>query len=681
MAPSRSVRLHAVAPYLVFAAAFLAFLPVLGNGFVDWDDPLYLVNNPHFRGLGWENVRWMFTNTLQSVYQPLAWLTLAFDFRLWGMEPGGYHLQSLLWHAVNSVVVYHLALRLLSLARGGDEEKNGHGALIASLLFAVHPLRTEALAWASERREVVGDFFWILGAVFYLRAARTKTPPSAATTFCLLLALLAKGTMLSLPLVLLALDYYPLKRLSSRRDLKARVLEKWPLFALSAAFGVLGIWAASSQGEDALSFALWSPAQRLAQLAFGLAFYARKTAWPFGLSYLYYMPTDLDPSSARFVLSGAVVAFAGVVLWRYRRRFPAGAAAAAAYAAALFPVLGVMKYGPHLAADRYSNLSCLPVAVLAGAGFARLLERARGTARAAAWASAALFAAALGILSARQAATWRDSMSMWTNALAADPDNPLARANAGIAASEQGDFPRALVELTRAYSLAPGAGRTEDDLGALLARQDRWEAAAKIFAREAGRAPSSASARAHLAKALGRAGRRAGADAAFRAALALDPRRAETHYDYGVFLLDGGRGDEALERFEAARALDPSRADAAVNAGLLLARSGRRDEAVDRYRAALSSPDRAVVALAQFDWGNAMSDSGRLDEAASRYREAARLDPGLLAARFNLGNMLARRGKYGEAAAQYRALLARSPSYPNARRSLAAVEVLSRRAP
>ncbi|MBI3564608.1 MAG: tetratricopeptide repeat protein [Elusimicrobia bacterium] len=651
-------RLTRVAPFLVFAAAFLVFSGVLRNGFVAWDDPVYLLDNPHFRGFGWENLRWMATNTLQSVYQPLAWLTLALDHALWGMEPGGYHLQSLLWHGASAALFYFVALRLLVLARGGGEEENAPGALVAALLFAVHPLRTEAVAWASERRELVGDFFWLAAVLSYLRPGR----PIARTAGFLLLALLAKGTMLSLPLVLLVLDWYPLRRLSSPRDLAARISEKRSLFALAGAFGVAGVLAARAGGELAASAAIWGPAQRLAQLGFGLAFYARKTLWPTGLCFLYRMPFALDPLEPRFVLSGLAASAVLAAAWLRRRRFPAGPAAAAAYSAALFPVLGFVKYGPHLAADRYSNLSCLPIAVLAGAGFVPAVRRWRAEM----WGLLAAVVLALALLSARQAATWRDSVALWSQAAAAAPEDARFHANLGIAAAERGDRATAESELTLACRLDPASPALADGWAAYLAGRGRWEEAAAAYRSPAGRA-----------RAFARLGRAADAEREYRAALAAAPGDADARHGLGVLLLERGRLDEARTEFEAVLRADPARAEARVDLGLVLSRAGRRREAEEQFRRALYDADAATKALAHHDWGNALSDEGRLAAALPHYREAARLAPALAEASFNLGNTLARLGRYGEAAAAYRETIRRAPGHPDARRNLRAALSLS----
>ncbi|MBI3564251.1 MAG: tetratricopeptide repeat protein [Elusimicrobia bacterium] len=598
------VRLTRVAPFLVFAAAFLAFRGVLDNGFVDWDDPVYLLNNPHFRGFAYENLRWMFTNTLQSVYQPLAWLTLALDHALWGMEPGGYHLQSLLWHCAGAVLFYFVALRLLVLGRGGDEDENAPGALVAAL----------------------------------------------------------------------ALDWFPLRRIASPRELVARAAEKWPLFLLSGAFGAVGVWAARAEGELAASAAVWSPAQRAAQVAYGLAFYARKTLWPSDLAFLHRMPFDLHPLEARFVLSALGVAAGLASVWALRRRAPAGLAAAAVYLAALFPVVGLMKYGPHLAADRYSNLSGLPLAVLAGAAFLSAARRRRAET----WGLAGAVVLALGVRSGRQAATWRDSVALWTRAAAVYPEDARFHANLGAAAAERGDHAAAERELSEAYRLGAGSPGIADEWGVYLASRGRWAPAAEVFAARLRSAPDAALTRAHLADALARLGRERDAEREYRASLASRPS-AEAWRGLGLALMTSGRGAEARGAFEAALAVEPADAVSRVDLGLLETAARRYAPAEAQFRSAVASGDAATRALAHHDWGNILCDEGKLAAALPHYAEAARLDPRFVEPRLNLGNTLARLGRFREAAGAYRSVLALDPKNEAAARNLRAAASLSER--
>jgi uncharacterized membrane protein len=219
--------------FLAALAAFLVFLPSLTHGWLNYDDPMFLLGETGWRGLGPSAWRWAFESRVGSVYQPLAWLTYGLDYVLWSLDPRGYHLQSVLWHALSAALMFLLARRLLAAAFPNKGRELDAGALLAAMVFAVHPLRVESVTWISERRDVVGCAF-TLAAVWAYAARR-----SAGLVFVLfLLSLLSKGMAIMLPAALLALDYYPLRRLSVRA-----VIEKLPLFALTLAFGLIGLGA------------------------------------------------------------------------------------------------------------------------------------------------------------------------------------------------------------------------------------------------------------------------------------------------------------------------------------------------------------------------------------------------------------------------------------------------------
>lgn len=650
----------------MFAAAVLCFLPALENGFVEWDDPLYIVNNPNFRGLGPAKLWWMFTNAMQCVYQPLAWITLGVDYKIWALEPGGYHLSSVLWHGALSVAVFFLFLRVLETA---FKETRGAaaGALAGALLFAVHPLRAEAVAWASERRELVGGFFWVLAAILYLSPGR-KRDGCGAPLAAYFLALLAKGTMLTLPLVLLVLDWYPLGRIKSLRDARQAVLEKWPYFLLALVFGLGGTYAIVTQGEPGISLDHYGLSARLGQMAYSFAFYPAKSIWPTGLTYLYQMPQKLSLLEPRYLASLGFVGAVTAGAWALRRRAPAILAAWGWYAACLLPVVGMVKYGPHIVADRYANLSTLGLYALAGAGVALVVRRLPKLATAVVFAAVFVAAGVLGRAAAIQTTYWRDSVALWTRALESAPDNARAHGNLAVSAMAMGRFDLAISHCRRAIQLEPDLLGAYDNLAAILSRQGRWDEAADVLREEIAREPRKAKAHWQLALMLVRAGKVVDAEKEYQEALRLDPKSPEAHFNYGALLTRLGRLKEAYAKYQEALSIDPGYGEAHNNLGLLLAARGQREKAFEHFRFALGA--ERTRPLAHLNWGNALSDEGKLNGAARHYREAIRLDPSLLAARFNLANTLVRQRKIGEARRQYQQLLEKAPWYEPARRNL-----------
>ncbi|MEQ1919798.1 MAG: hypothetical protein ABL955_11415, partial [Elusimicrobiota bacterium] len=368
-----------IPPLAVGAAAFAAFAPALS-----WDDPLFVFENPWIRGLSFEHARWAMTATRGGFWQPLTWLSLQFDYSLWGLEASGFHLTNLLLHAGAAVLFYYVCLELL--------EGRVKAATLAALFFAVHPLRVESVAWATERKGLLSALFF-LAAVLLHRRGRVR---GALAAFALSLA--AKATGLTLPFVLLILESHKMRKLPGRRALLALA----PFFALSAGATVLGVLVGRSTGVISDMTPL-GPSWPVARVLYGFLFYPLKTLWPTGLSPYYPPPPWFGAWSWRIFACAAVLAAAVAALWRLRRSRPGVAAAFTAYAVMLLPTVGLVQQGQlYAACDRFSYLPCLGFAVVFGASLAR--SRA-GTALAAAWLLA------LGVASWRQCGVWRDSLT------------------------------------------------------------------------------------------------------------------------------------------------------------------------------------------------------------------------------------------------------------------------------
>lgn len=415
--------------------AFVVFLPSLSHGWLNYDDPMFLLGETGWRGLGLQHIRWAFASHVGSVYQPLAWLSYGLDFTLWGMDPRGFHLQSVLWHALSSGIMFLVCRRLL------DDDL---AALFAALFFAVHPLRVESVSWLSERRDVLSCAF-TLAAVWAYVSGRHK----GLVFVFFLLSLLSKGMALLLPVALLGLDYYPLRRLN-----KHALMEKWPLFALTLVFGVIGL---HSQERIRWTWEQHGFIARSAQACYALAFYVWKTIWPSGLSPLYEMRPPLDPFEPRFLLSAAAVAAAAGLCWRLRNSRPYVVVAAFWYGVLLLPVSGLFQFGPQLVADRYSYITTLPLAVLAGA-FARKAFAGR------------FVVVLLAALCLRQQAFWHDSESVWARVLSLDPKTAIAHAQLAVLRVASGRFDEARLHYEAALAAYPGCVEDQDRLAGLLGR-------------------------------------------------------------------------------------------------------------------------------------------------------------------------------------------------------------------
>src|SRR5712692_4263556 len=334
-------------PVLIALVTFAAFLPTLQNQFVNWDDDKNFLGNPHYRGLGWTHLRWMWTTHMDH-YIPLTWMTLGLDYLLWGMNPVGYHLTSLLLHAANAVVFFFVVRRILTLALPALSER-GHAlavsAGVAALVFAIHPLRVESVAWVTERRDVLSGLFYLLAILMYLRACergergRGWYRLSVAVFGC---ALLSKSMVVNLPVVLLILDVYPLRRLGGTlgwwsAPARRIYVETIPFVLLAASASAIAVMAQFSI-HAAVSLAQLSVPGRLAVSAYGLSFYLGKMLVPVNLSPLYMLPATVNPWATPFLLGYGVVVGITALAVALRRRVPGLPAAWAAYVVVLVPV-------------------------------------------------------------------------------------------------------------------------------------------------------------------------------------------------------------------------------------------------------------------------------------------------------------------------------------------------------
>ncbi|MCX5795678.1 MAG: tetratricopeptide repeat protein [Elusimicrobia bacterium] len=574
------------------------FSPALNNGFVNWDDPLYITGNLGFRGLDWGHIKWMFTTMHGGLYQPFFWLSFGLDYALWGLEPFGYHLSNLLIHAANAAVFFAVAASLLERIApppspaGAPRWPLLAGAAFSALVFALHPLRVESVAWVSERRDVLSGLFYLLSILAYLRAADRVSGEESwwrRQGWALLwfaAALLSKAITISLPLVLILLDIYPLRRLppapGNWGDARTRPvwLEKLPFLLLAAAAGSISSFSQRMVGTP-LSLQSWGLMPRACQACYGLVFYLGKTLWPAGLCAFYETPFPLLLWKWPYWACAAIVcALTAAALWAWRR-WPAGLLLWSFYVVSLAPVLGLFKlgYASLAAADRWAYFACMGWALAAGAAIERLLRRDLVLVRAAALSSAAAILVALSALTARQIRVWKDSVTLWSAVLALHPDSSRAHGCLGEALIDEGRWDEAVFHLRRQQARLPGETTYSQDLAIALSRRDR---------RKAGTKAGTARYYNNVAAELAGQGRFPEAELAFSRSLQADPGLALTHSNMGLCLFREGRPAEAERHLRRSIRLDPRAADAFAALAAVLSAQGRVMEAAAARRQALA---------------------------------------------------------------------------------------------
>src|SRR5437867_5956022 len=519
-------------PVLIALVTFIAFLPTLRNQFVDWDDFKNFLDNPYYRGLAWTQLTWMWT-THMGHYIPLTWMTFGLDYLLCGMNPRGYHLTTLLLHAANAVVFFFITRRLLTRALPGPSERGQAltvSAAFSALVFAIHPLRVESVAWATERRDVLSGLFYLSAVLAYLRACDREERGRGWYWGAVALfagALLSKSMAVNLPVALVILDVYPLRRLGGSigwwsKPARRIYVEKIPFVLLAAAASAIAVMAQFSI-HAALPLAQLGVPGRLAVSAYGLSFYLGKMIVPVNLSPLYELPRTVSPWAMPFILSfGLAIAITAIVL-SLRRRMLGLPAAWLAYLVVLLPVLGIFQSGPQIAADRYTYLAGLGWAILAGAGllssWSRLPFLLIGL--------VVFIPVGLGTLTWNQVHVWHDSKTLWAHALAIDPNSSVAQNDFGEALAQQGKLAEAIEHYRQALNIKPDYADAHYNLGGALAQQGKLADAIHHYQRALQITPGDADAQTHWGLALAQQGRLAEAIEHYRQALRINPGHAD----------------------------------------------------------------------------------------------------------------------------------------------------------
>ena len=522
------------------AVTLLVFSPALGNGWVDYDDDRNFLTNPHYRGLGPAQLRWMLTGAIMGHWTPVTWLTHGVDYVLWGMNPLGYHLGNLLLHAGNVALVYALALRLLGTALPKEAPLARRlGAGVTALLFGLHPLRAESVAWITERRDVLAAMFFLLALLAWLRfAGERRRGFYLASLGLFALGLLSKSMVVSLPLVLLILDVYPLRRLDPQAwrapAARAVLLEKVPYLVLTAIIVAITS-AVMASTVRVTSLALYGPAARVAMATYSLAFYPWKTLAPLDLMPMYELPVGVSLLQPRFLVPALAIAVVTLVLLGLRRVWPAGLAAWLAYAVMLAPVSGLAHAGPQLVADRFSYLPSLAPALLVGAGM--VLATRRAQLGRVVLLALGVWIASMAALTWSQVQAWRDTDTLYAYALAVEPDCAWCHEQYGGALGNRGDIGAAIPHLERAVALRPHRGGYQANAGLALLKGHRAGEAVPYLER----------------------------------AVATQPNNLDAVTNLGLALVETGHAAEALPHLERAVAARP----AALEPRLALARAYR----------------------------------------------------------------------------------------------------------
>ena len=576
---------------LLFVGVLILYIPALDSSFVNYDDPAYVTANRHvLQGLSWSNVAWAFRATTEANWHPLTWISHMADVQLFGVKPRGHHLTSVLLHGFNVVLLFFVL-------------RKASGCLIRSAavagLFAVHPLNVECVAWVAERKSVLSMSFLLLALVAYGSYARKRSIGRYALVVALFaLGLAAKPMVITLPVLLLLWDYWPLQRIASKSEASAApsmlllVAEKIPLFVMSAASSWITLHAQRSGG--ALGTAELLPLTlRVENAIYSYAAYIGKGIWPSGLAVFY--PHPENSLAAWKVLAAAVlVVTITVAAWLYRAPRRYLLTGWLWYLAALVPMIGIVQVGRQAMADRYAYLPFVGLFIIAVWGCGELFERLQVSALVQIAISAAVLVgyASVAFL---QVNYWHNSYTLFAHALQVTSRNGIAEDNFGAALMEMGRPDLAQPHFEAAAEFVPQLSTAHYNLAVLQQQQNHPYAARREY---------------ELAL-------KYSSDAT---------EIAQSHSNLGFLLIELNDSKAAIEQFNGALQINPDKQNSLLGRGIAEYRQGNLDAAVADLSHAVQI---APLALADFWLGRALEDKGQTGAAATAYDAALRLAPGM----------------------------------------------------
>ena len=543
------------------------FAPAGRHDFINYDDPRYPLEPIVQRGLTLDGVRWAFTTFNFANYHPITWLSHMLDAQLFGKEPGGHHVHSVVLHALNAVVLFLVLLRLTG--------QRWQSAAVATL-WAVHPLRVESVAWASERKDLLCLLFFLLSIAAYVRWVTKRSAIAYAAMLLLFaLSLMSKSMSVSLPIVLMLLDWWPLKRPMRW----ALLWEKLPAIAMSIAFAIVTMIAQRQGG--AMSESIYPLPLRLANAIASYGRYLFLSVWPTKLAFFYpyhgALPGTTLPASTVILSAAALLAITAfaAMMWRRERGVLIGWLW---FVITLIPTLGLVQVGQQSMADRYTYLPHIGLMIAIVFGIGAFL-RSRASLEIPAAAVAVIIMIALSIRAYDQVRHWRNNTSLYTHALQVTSHNHVAHSQLGMELLQQERLPEAIDQYKKAIAIKPAEAQPYYNVGVVLHRMERRAEAKSWYLRALDLYPHYPEALVGVGNVLFEQGRDADAIPYYREAVEYGPQYFTAQYNLGLALANLGHVAEALPYFAEAARLSPQSAMAHLSYGMALEKQGRADEA------------------------------------------------------------------------------------------------------
>jgi tetratricopeptide (TPR) repeat protein len=702
-------------PLLCLLLAFVTFavyVPAFRNDFVNYDDADYVSSNPHVQsGLKWENIQWAFTTGHASNWHPITWLSHMLDCQLFGQQASMHHLVSLLFHITNTVLLFLLLRRMTGAV---------WRSVIVAALFALHPLHVESIAWASERKDVLSAFFFFLTLIAYTQYATRNTHLSSVAllakeeyerlhpTFYYLLALLlfalglmSKPMLVTVPFVLLLVDYWPLQRFQlapfNLQSATILILEKLPFLALSVTSSVITFLVQRKGGAVSTTISFGA---RAANAVVSYVHYVLDMFWPNHLSVLYPHPgtwpiLQVVASAIFLIVVTAAVLFS-------LRKHPYLHIGWFWFLGMLVPAIGFIQVGIQCRADRYTYLPLIGLFIMLAWGIADLLAhfsetemeqssssfspRERAGVRGNEMSSyqhlsetslvfvtgLCLFTfAACAVVTSRQISYWRNSETLFRRAVQVTEKNYLAYNNLGFYLSNRGQVAEAIENYRKSLQIKPDYEDAHNNLGYAYAGQKKYPEAIAEYEIALRIRPNHPEVNNNLGNALGDVGRVDEAIAHYLITLQQKPEHADAHNNLGVALAMKGQFDEAIQHFHAAMRYKPNDASAHSNLGNTYGMQGKFDLAIPEYMEAIRLNPKDNQA--QNNLGITLFRQGKVDEAISHYRAALDIKTNDPQIHYNLGLAVLQQGKQQEALTHFTEAVRLKPDYAEAQNQIRAL--------
>ncbi|MGV8056492.1 MAG: tetratricopeptide repeat protein [Smithellaceae bacterium] len=678
-----------------------AYWPVKNFDFVDYDDDKFVTQNSHVTtGLKLDNIKWAFTSAHADNWMPLTWLSFMLDAGVSNMNPAYFHMSNLLLHILNTILLFMVLGRMT-----GSLWKSA----FVSVLFAVHPLHVESVAWITERKDVLSTFFMMLTIWAYVQYVKNPDYKRYALTFVLFACgLMSKPMLVTLPFVLLLLDYWPLRRFSilfaeEKRNNKSAaqlfvsvVYEKIPLFLLSAAVVIITI---AAQKQEIIIRQVIPIYLRIENAFISYCHYILMTVWPGSLAVLYPYP-EVIPLWQISAAVGALILISGLALYK-ARQFPYFIVGWLWYLGTLVPVIGFIQVGVQSMADRYTYIPLIGLFIVIVWGFYDLTSRLAYKKYIRASVSVIVVALLL-IVALSQVKYWKDSKALFNRAIAVTNNNYVMHCNMGVLLTKQGNIQDALLHYDAALKIKPNDADTNYNYANLLAMQGKLDEAVGHYIVAIKSSPALAPAHNNLGIAYARSANQEKAIEQFREAIKLDPDYVEAKNNLktalaqreeikklqannnpdnkviintvqgqtkaGTDLLKKGDLDGAINHFKEVLKLDPNNLNAHISIGLALGYKQNFAEAATHFRRAIEISPKTYEAYNSL--AVALAYTGKIDEAIVALKKAIEINPKFVKAYNTLGVIMAKTGKVDEGISYLREALRLDPNYAEAKKNL-----------